>query len=210
MTKQERCGLDNCRKAGDPVISRRRVVASLSLGLVGVLSGVALGQEKKETDRKETNAGPSKSGQERMEQFKAYAERMRNASPEERMKIMEERRVQDRQRAIEDLRDQLEVSDKEWAVIKPRVEKVYNLTHPLPQVRGGTQQPRTDVEQRSTELRELLRDKGVAPDQIKAKLAALRAAKEKAAQELARAKQDLRQLLTLRQEATLVLNGLLD
>jgi len=35
-------------------------------------------------------------------------------------------------------------------------------------------------------------------------------AKEKAAQELVAAKQDLRQLMTLRQEAELVLSGLLD
>ncbi len=47
-------------------------------------------------------------------------------------------------------------------------------------------------------------------DQIKARLAALRAVKQKAAQELATAKQDLRQLMTLPQEAELVLSGLLD
>jgi hypothetical protein len=38
----------------------------------------------------------------------------------------------------------------------------------------------------------------------------LRAAKEKAVQELAKARQGLRQLMNLRQEAVLVLNGLLD
>jgi hypothetical protein len=42
------------------------------------------------------------------------------------------------------------------------------------------------------------------------KLAALRAAKQKAAQDLATARQNLRQLMTLRQEAQLVLNALLD
>jgi outer membrane protein TolC len=50
----------------------------------------------------------------------------------------------------------------------------------------------------------------VTAEQIKAKLAALRAAKQKAAQDLATARQSLRQLMTLRQEALLVLNGLLD
>jgi len=52
--------------------------------------------------------------------------------------------------------------------------------------------------------------KEAAADQIKAKLTALRAAQSGAAQELAKARQSLRQLLTLRQEAVLVLNGLLD
>jgi hypothetical protein len=39
---------------------------------------------------------------------------------------------------------------------------------------------------------------------------AFRAAKEKANQQLAGARQSLRQLMSLRQEAVLVLNGLLD
>ena len=47
-------------------------------------------------------------------------------------------------------------------------------------------------------------------DQIKAKLTALRAAREQARRELATAQRSLRQLLTLRQEAHLVLRGLLD
>ena len=38
----------------------------------------------------------------------------------------------------------------------------------------------------------------------------MRLANEKARQELAKARQDLRQLMTVRQEATLVLSGLLD
>jgi len=45
---------------------------------------------------------------------------------------------------------------------------------------------------------------------INVKLTALRAAKEKARQELAAAQQSLRQLMTIRQEAVLVLNSLLD
>jgi len=47
-------------------------------------------------------------------------------------------------------------------------------------------------------------------DQIMAKLAALRAARDKAQKELAKARQDLRQLVTQRQEAQLVLMGILE
>jgi hypothetical protein len=75
---------------------------------------------------------------------------------------------------------------------------------------GRNEQPKTELEQRSRELRELLHDDAVGADQIKAKLTALRAAKERAVRELAGARQTLRQLMTLRQEAVLVLNGLLD
>jgi hypothetical protein len=126
------------------------------------------------------------------------------------MKLFDERAIQSRQMAIEDLKGQLGVSDKEWPVIKPRVEKVYNLVHPLPPARGPNERARTEVEQRSSELRELLRNDAAVVDQIKAKLAALRAAKGKEAQELAAARQSLRQIVTVRQEATLVLNSLLD
>jgi hypothetical protein len=184
-------------------ISRRAAVGLSGVGvLVGLLAGSALGQEKREPERKKS--------QERMEELRALSERMRDASPEERMKIMEERRVQEQRRVIEDFKERLGVSDKEWPVVKPRIEKVYNLTHPLPQMGAGSEWPKTEVERRSSELRDLLRSEGGATDKIKAGLAAFRAAKQKAAQELVAAKQDLRQVMTLRQEAELVLSGLLD
>jgi len=75
---------------------------------------------------------------------------------------------------------------------------------------GRNEQPKTELEQKSRELRELLRDDKADVDQIKAKLSAVRASKERTARELAGARQTLRQLMTLRQEAVLVLNGLLD
>jgi len=46
--------------------------------------------------------------------------------------------------------------------------------------------------------------------EIKAKPGALRAAKEKARRALASARQNLRQVMIVRQEAVLVLNGLLE
>jgi chromosome segregation ATPase len=181
------------------------------VAVLGLLSGAALRQEEnKQAERKESDAKNRKEAQDRMEEFKAFGERMRNASPEERMRLMQEQRVQQHQKAIEDLKGQLEISDKEWPVVKPRVEKVYNLVHPLRSMGAGSEQPRTEVDKAGSELRELLRDESATADQIKAKLGALRAATQKAAQELATARQSLRQLMTLRQEALLVLNSLLD
>ena len=77
-------------------------------------------------------------------------------------------------------------------------------------VPGRNEVPKTEVEQRSRELRELLQADKAEADQIKARLTAFRAAKEKANQQLAGARQSLRQIMNLRQEAVLVLNGLLD
>ena len=178
-------------------------MGSSGLALLGVLSGSAFSREQGKESPREV--------QERIEESRAYMERMRNAgSMEERMKIMEERRMAERRRAVDDLKEQLGVSDKEWPVVGPRLEAVYNLVHPLPQFGRGDGPPRTEVQQKSSELRELLRDQKAPVDQIKAKLGALRSAKEKARQELAAAQQSLRQLMTLRQEAVLVLNGLMD
>jgi len=169
MTEHERSRLDDCRWTKESaVLSRRQVVHSSSLALLGLLSGPAFAQGKQEPGRKGPDVGSSRRAREQTADLRAFAERMRDASPEERMKIMEERRVQERRRAIEDFKDRLGVSDKEWPVVKPRIEKVYNLVYPVPQMRMGAERPMTEVECRSSELRELLRSEGAAVDKIKA------------------------------------------
>jgi hypothetical protein len=68
----------------------------------------------------------------------------------------------------------------------------------------------TEVDKASDALQTTLENTAATPDEVKTKLTALRAAKEKAKAELATAQQDLRQVLTLRQEAQLVLMGMLN
>ncbi len=68
----------------------------------------------------------------------------------------------------------------------------------------------TEVEKIQEELQTLLENTTATPEQIKQQVTKLRAAREKAKQELAKAQQDLRQILTVRQEAQLVLMGTLD
>ncbi len=68
----------------------------------------------------------------------------------------------------------------------------------------------SQVGKSTEELRTVLENKDAKPDEIKAKLTALREAREKAKEELAKAQQGLRQGLNLRQEAQLVLMGLLN
>jgi len=208
MKVQDRSGLDGGRKKIDGAVSRRAAMGSSGLMLLGLLSGSAFGQER---DRESEREGPPEEMRERIEQSRAFSERMRNAgSMEERMKIMAERSALERQRAVERLRDELGVSDKEWPVVKPRIEAVYDLVHPQPRFGPGDREPRTEVERRSNELREILRDEQADAEAIKAALTALRAAKERARQELVGTQKSLRQLMTIRQEAVLVLTGLLD
>jgi len=68
----------------------------------------------------------------------------------------------------------------------------------------------TAVDTAGQALQTTLQNTAATPDEIKAKLTALRAAREKAKQELAVAQKQLKEVLTLRQEAQLVMMGMLD
>ncbi len=206
MKQEDQYTIEACGRTTEGAISRRTVLGASAVALLGLLSGSALGGEQ---GREARAALPSQMRQ-RMEESQAYAERMRDAGAEERVQMMRERMTARHQQAIEDLKEQLGISDKEWPVIKPRIEAVYNLVRPLPQSVGGNASTRSEVQQKMQELREVLGDKGADVDRIKTKLTAVRTAKEKANQKLAAAQKGLRQLMTIRQEATLVLNGLLD
>jgi len=212
MKWSEQSKLGDIRVNDRGAMSRRRIVRAAGIAGLGLLAGSALGREP---DRKPRAAGPASEGsreaRQRAEQFKALAERMRDAgSMEERMKIMAERTAMARQRAIEEFKSRLGVSDAEWSVVKPRLEAVYNLVRPMSQIRGPGARTQTEVEQKRQLLRQLLAEKETEADRLKTALTALRAARERDRQKLARARQDLRRLLTLRQEAELVLAALLD
>ena len=71
-------------------------------------------------------------------------------------------------------------------------------------------QPESPMQSAISDLRDTLDNTASTPDQIKVKLEALRQARTKARADLVKAQQDLRDLLTQRQEAQLVLNGMLD
>lgn len=195
----------------DPIFSRRSALSSSGLVLLEALGGPALGQtEGREADRKGPATQPPKEGQ-RMEPPKALMELMQNAGSDAgRPQAISEHFAWQRQMAFENLRNQLQISDQEWPVVKPRLQAVYDLVRPVPSFGPGNAQPRTPVEEKSRELREVLGNKDAKGEEIKARLTALRAAKEQSRQELVKTRQELRQIMTLRQEAVLVLNGLLD
>jgi hypothetical protein len=74
----------------------------------------------------------------------------------------------------------------------------------------GPQGEQTALEKAMAQLRTTLENQSASPEEIKTQLTAVRSAREKARQELAVAQQDLKKILTLRQEATLVEMGMLE
>ena len=138
-----------------------------------------------------------------------------------------------RQMMADRMKQQLGASDAEWQVIQPRLVKVMTLNRQVsggpgragmflgrgrPGMRGPDRrgpagregEEPTAIEKASEQLRTALENESASPEQLKQQLTALREAREKAKQELATAQQELRQILTLRQEAQLVLMGMLD
>ncbi len=75
---------------------------------------------------------------------------------------------------------------------------------------GAPAREQTAVEKAQEQLRTVLDNTSATPEQIKTQLTALRTAREKARQQLAAAQQDLRKIITIRQEAVLVMMGALD
>lgn len=143
-----------------------------------------------------------------------------------------------RQMMEQRLREQLGATEQEWKVLGPRVMKVTELNRQtsgfgrggmmfgMRGQRGGPGGPGgnrpgggrpgapdrelTAVEKAQDQLRTVLENTSATPEQIKKELTALRTAREKAKQQLAAAQQELRAIITIRQEATLVMMGMLD
>jgi hypothetical protein len=95
--------------------------------------------------------------------------------------------------------DVLGCTDEEWVVIEPRLDKVLALRA----------QPPGDVVQHHHMLHHLLKH-DARSDLIQNELQELREARAEADLTLAQSEADLRQILTIRQEATLVASGVLE
>ena len=124
------------------------------------------------------------------------------------------------QRMLERIKELLQPSDQEWQALKPHIEKVMTLSRQTGGARmmmgnrGGarsaTATPVSAVEKAAGELQTTLENKSAQSREIGAKLTALRAAKKQAGKDLTDAQTALAELLTPRQEAQLVLMGLLE
>lgn len=139
------------------------------------------------------------------------------------------------QRMADRMKERLDVTDEEWAVISPRLEKVNELRREAGngfgrggfggfggrRNRGGNdggerpERPALPDDAPATmklsvKLNELLDDAKTDPAVLKQTLADLRAARAAAQKNLEAAQASLRELLTLRQEAVLVSMGVLE
>ena len=115
-------------------------------------------------------------------------------------------------------RENLGFSVAEWKVVQPKVQAdmdnrisgasgMMSMFGGSRRGRGGnssTEKPPT------SELRDLLEKDDASKGDIKAKLAAYRADRKAREAKLKKAQEDLRQLLTIKQEAQAVLSGLLN
>ena len=200
---------------------RCTVVMFLAALLVGaVCVGQAIAQEGRP---------PPPPGQERGREGRTQR------SPEEWRQRMEEVR-----KGMEDrIREQLGATEEEWKVLQPRMDKVQQLMRQSRggfrgmlgmfgmsgmfgrggrggrggddrRTEGQPEREQSDVEMKTDALRSLLEDETSSAGSIKAALAALRKARQKSQDDLALARKELREVVTARQEAQLVLMTLLD
>jgi Spy/CpxP family protein refolding chaperone len=142
--------------------------------------------------------------------------------------------AQFRQMMNDRMKELMGANDEEWKALQPRIEKVQQLSRDAsnfggmgllmdfgqggggrgrgfggPGGGGADRQP-SAAQQKNTELVEVVKNKTSSPEQLKEKLAAAKAARAQAKAELTKAQEELRELLTVRQEAVLTAIGTLD
>ncbi len=143
-----------------------------------------------------------------------------------------------RKRMLDRLKTELGATDDEFTALQPKLEKVMTAQREANagrfgmfgggrRGRGGagapggggdtaapqpaaSDQPASAVRTASQDLQKTLENKDSKPEEIKAKLDALREAKTKAKADLTAAQADLKGVLTQRQEAVLVEAGMLE
>ena len=120
----------------------------------------------------------------------------------------------------EAMKKALGATDEEWKVLEPRIEKVKNLSK---SIRSGDMMlygrmidngfefggKVSDVQKAARELARVLASKDSSPGDIKAAITALHEAKAKAKIELEKALKDLKEIISIRQEAQLIQMGVL-
>ncbi len=124
-----------------------------------------------------------------------------------------------RERMLNNIKEQMGATDEQWKALQPKVEAVMTQQRDLRSAsmggmgggRGGdANAPQTPVAQAQRDLRTAVENKDTPPAELTKKLAAFRAARDKARTELQAAQKDLKEKITPPQEAVLVVNGLLE
>ena len=110
------------------------------------------------------------------------------------------------------MKDTLGATDDEWKVLAPKIVKVRSLSLQISSHgrNGRTVLGRSELDKAWRALDALAKNKEAKTEEIKAAMQAVDAEEAKIRTELEQARKDLRQLLTLRQEALLVHLGILE
>jgi hypothetical protein len=131
--------------------------------------------------------------------------------------------AQFKQMMMDRFREQLEITnDDEWKIVQERLEKVTDARMAIggftvrgmgrpgggPGGPGGFRGMGGEPRSEATAVQEAL-DRKLSADDLKTRLAALRDARKAAESKLEAAQESLKQVLSVRQEAIAVLNGLL-
>lgn len=131
------------------------------------------------------------------------------------------------QRMMDGIKEQMKAPDDEWAVISPKLEAVIKAQRDArvggfggrggpgggrggQGGGGGGGQPQSEVAKASQELRTTLEAENASPETVAAKLKAYRDARAAAEESLKTARAELKGVLTERQEAVLVMAGMLE
>ena len=200
------------------MFSRRMMFGLAACLVVALVLSVAVGQDRAPrqrntgTDQASGQRGGQRGGQPGANSQRGGQPGDRQFDPAQMRQMMEQR-----------TREQLGATEAEWKTLGPRVMKVEQLNRELSGSRGmsfgggrrggeesGQQAQASALEKASQALRTTLRNESASPDEIKKQLTALRTAREAAKKDLATAQAELRKSVNVRQEAQLVLMGLLD
>jgi hypothetical protein len=126
-----------------------------------------------------------------------------------------------RKRFEEGIKTALKATDEEWTVLKPLIESVTTKQREARTSsfggfgsRGGSSSSGSDTprpgQAESQALKDALASDATSIEDIKAKMTALRNVRKNAQASLAQAREELRKVLTVRQEAALVNMGILE
>ena len=155
----------------------------------------------------------------------------RGADPNDVRSIFGDLRKQFEARQQKRLQEQLGASDDEWKILEPKIKKVRELAQLVGEdaagqmMMGGPGGPggfrifrntdpnapeRSDLDRKTEALRKAVENPEAKPEDVAAALKVYREARSKAKGDLETARKQLRELLTVRQEAQLVTMGVLE
>ncbi len=196
------------------------IIPLLALSVVFLFAGTGMAQPG-------GSEGEGRGGDRRGDRGRMNFQDMTEEQRQQMMERFQERRKQMEQQQNERLRERLELSEEEFDVLEPMIAKVRQLSgesmiagrgffggrgggggfNPFASEMSPQGQAVTDT---TSALRETLEDEAATSDQIKEKLEALRKARRAMQDALRQAREELRDFLTPKQEAQLVVSGMLD